>query len=415
MTEIKYIEEPEDGFREIDGSGSAESRESAESADIRQEKHHENEPEAEPKRKRKKTFSAGSQQTARRPREKADRTSLGALALGISAVVVAAVCLLVLPFRSTAVSESERHEDVSSMLPVTLAGAGLGTESIDTEREGSGHRTDGGAGGAVTVSEHTVTDAVWADALFESVQSLQERAEKISAASQKDQPQDQLSDQASSSKSAEAQALRTSVREAVQSAEEVGYDGVQTISDNRRMSYNDYLTLLQIVEAEATGGDETSKLLIANVVLNRVEDDHFPDTVYEVVWQRLNGHAQFSPTQDGRMGTLAISETAQNAVKRALEGEDNSQGALFFIAKSSAAQVNIEWFDTNLVYLFSYGGHDFYRFPTDEEKEAAENGGETEPEDAEEHSSRSRTAGAGQSNENSTEKSTEKSTETAVL
>ena len=149
----------------------------------------------------------------------------------------------------------------------------------------------------------------------------------------------------------------------IEAAASIGYKSMQTVSENQPMSYTDYYTLLQIVEAECTGGDEKSKLLVADVILNRVEDEHFPDNVYDVVWQRLGGQAQFSPTQDGRMGTLSISDTTISAVKRAVEGEDISEGALFCLARKYSSKSSVDWFDSELVYLFSHGGHDFYRFP----------------------------------------------------
>ena len=148
----------------------------------------------------------------------------------------------------------------------------------------------------------------------------------------------------------------------VKAASAVGYAAMNTVEANKIMSYTDYHTLLQIVEAECTGGDEKSKQYVACVVLNRTKDDHFPDTVYDVVWQRLGGEAQFSPTQDGRMGTLKISDSTVKAVHKALEGEDISDGALFFLAREYAAKDNVEWFEDELEYLFSYGGHEFYRF-----------------------------------------------------
>jgi len=144
-------------------------------------------------------------------------------------------------------------------------------------------------------------------------------------------------------------------------AGELGYDALQAVAENQ-MSYNDYYTLLQIVEAEATGGDVESKLMIANVVLNRVADSHFPDTIYEVVWQNISGTAQFSPTSDGRIYSVSITKSTIEAVERALQGEDNSQGALFFVARSYATASNLSWFDSKLVRLFEYGGHEFYTF-----------------------------------------------------
>ena len=152
---------------------------------------------------------------------------------------------------------------------------------------------------------------------------------------------------------------------APEAASQIGYQALQTVADERMMSYTDYSTLLQIVEAECTGGDELSKQYVACVVLNRTRDGHFPDTVYDVVWQRLYGQAQFSPTQDGRMGTLKISDSTVEAVSKALTQEDISQGALFFIARKHASKRNAEWFDTELEYLFSHGGHEFFRFRED--------------------------------------------------
>ena len=63
----------------------------------------------------------------------------------------------------------------------------------------------------------------------------------------------------------------------------------------------DYDALLRIVEAEASGEDETGRLLVANVVLNRVRSAAFPNTVSEVVYQRKNGKAQFSPVHTGKI------------------------------------------------------------------------------------------------------------------
>ena len=65
------------------------------------------------------------------------------------------------------------------------------------------------------------------------------------------------------------------------------------------ISDKDYEVLLRIVEAEAGGEDETGKILVANVVLNRVQNSAFPDTVEEVVFQNEGGCYQFSPIENG--------------------------------------------------------------------------------------------------------------------
>ena len=140
-------------------------------------------------------------------------------------------------------------------------------------------------------------------------------------------------------------------------ASELGYYAQQAVHDNQ-MSSDEYYTLLQIVEAEATGGDLTSKMMVAGVVLNRVRDSHFPDTIYEVVWQ----NEQFQPTSDGRIYSCSVTESTVEAVERVLQGEDYSQGALFFVARNSAESTNVSWFDSSLVKLFEYGGHEYFTF-----------------------------------------------------
>ncbi|MBD5519361.1 MAG: cell wall hydrolase [Lachnospiraceae bacterium] len=127
-----------------------------------------------------------------------------------------------------------------------------------------------------------------------------------------------------------------------------------------QLSDKDYEALLRIVEAEAGGEDQNGKLLVANVVLNRVNNESFPDTVWDVVMQREQGIAQFSPTVDGRYQNVHVSDDTVEAVERALYGEDISQGALYFCARERADSDRLKWFDRKLTRLFSYGNHEFF-------------------------------------------------------
>ena len=117
--------------------------------------------------------------------------------------------------------------------------------------------------------------------------------------------------------------------------------------------------LCRIVEAEAGGEDEEGKVLVANVVLNRLADGHFPETIREVVFQQTNGVTQFSPVANGSYARVSISEETVSAVGRALRGEDLSEGALYFAARKYADNQKMRWFDENLTFLFQHGGHEF--------------------------------------------------------
>lgn len=131
--------------------------------------------------------------------------------------------------------------------------------------------------------------------------------------------------------------------------------------DNLRwFTEEDYKNLLRIVEAEASGEDETGKLLVANVVLNRVKDEEFPNTITEVIFQKNKGVTQFSPVANGRFWKVEISEETVSAVNRALAGEDVSGGALYFAARKYAEVDNMRWFDEKLDYLFTHGEHEFF-------------------------------------------------------
>ena len=128
-----------------------------------------------------------------------------------------------------------------------------------------------------------------------------------------------------------------------------------------QLSDKDQEALVRIVEAEAGGEDQDGKLLVANVVLNRVNSEDFPNTVWEVVMQREQGIAQFSPTVDGRYQNVKVSEDTKDAVERALYGEDISQGALYFCAREKADSEKLQWFDRKLTKLFTYGNHEFFQ------------------------------------------------------
>ena len=114
--------------------------------------------------------------------------------------------------------------------------------------------------------------------------------------------------------------------------------------------------LLHLVAAEAGGCDLVGQILVANVVLNRVESSVFPDTVGEVIFQKN----QFSPTINGSIWSSTITDSVREAVERALAGEDFSEGATFFSARARLDSDSMSWFDNNLNWLFKHDGHEFY-------------------------------------------------------
>ena len=122
----------------------------------------------------------------------------------------------------------------------------------------------------------------------------------------------------------------------------------------RRVRYQGVLE--RIVEAEAGDQDLKGRILVANVVLNRVRSKEFPDSIREVVFERR----QFSPISNGSYYSVHVSSLTKRAVRKALDGTDYSHGALYFMDRRISSSSNIAWFDSDLKRLFSYGCHEFF-------------------------------------------------------
>lgn len=129
----------------------------------------------------------------------------------------------------------------------------------------------------------------------------------------------------------------------------------------KSLSQDELDVLYRIVEAEATGEDIYGKILVANVILNRVNNKNFPNTVEKVVFQKSGNTYQFSPTKDGRYWSVKISKETIEAVSRALEGEDYSNGAVYFFARKLTSKNKACWFDNSLRKVVKYGCHEFYK------------------------------------------------------
>ncbi len=116
------------------------------------------------------------------------------------------------------------------------------------------------------------------------------------------------------------------------------------------LSVKDYNALVRMVYAEAGGEGEEGMLLVANVILNRMKSYKYPVTVSEVVSQA----GQFQPYANGRYASVEPDATAVRAVRRALDGENNAPGVLYFKSVRSTAV----W--ANKTVAFRYKNHIFY-------------------------------------------------------
>ena len=166
--------------------------------------------------------------------------------------------------------------------------------------------------------------------------ALAEKAEEVAVRA----AEQRLAEQAAAEKkaaeeAAKAEAERKAAEEAeIKKAEQEAMAAV-TAYKSQDISSSDIGILERIVEAEATGEDIKGKILVANVVMNRVNSKTFPNSIEGVVFQKR----QFSPIADGRYYSVTVTNESKEAVSRALQGEDYSQGALYFAARPMASEI----------------------------------------------------------------------------
>lgn len=96
-------------------------------------------------------------------------------------------------------------------------------------------------------------------------------------------------------------------------------------------SNSDLNLLAHLVYAEARGESYTGQVAVASVVLNRVKNSSFPNTVAGVIYQR----GAFSVVADGQIN-LAPNQTAISAAQDAINGWDPTYGAIYYFNPNTA-------------------------------------------------------------------------------
>lgn len=102
--------------------------------------------------------------------------------------------------------------------------------------------------------------------------------------------------------------------------------------------YYDSLELLAMcVEAEAGNQGLIGKKYVADVVLNRVEDEDFPNNITDVIMQQN----QFSVVLDGRIWEVEPTEETFQAVREELEHRTNNQ--VLFFTSEGFSEYGTDW------------------------------------------------------------------------
>ncbi len=119
---------------------------------------------------------------------------------------------------------------------------------------------------------------------------------------------------------------------------------------------NDLYWMARIISAESRGEPLLGKLAVGTVVLNRVASEEFPDTIYDVIFDRKWG-VQFTPVANGTIYNEPTQESVL-AAKLVLDGARAAGDSLYFIAPELT---NNHWVMKNQTYVTTIGCHWFYR------------------------------------------------------
>lgn len=111
------------------------------------------------------------------------------------------------------------------------------------------------------------------------------------------------------------------------------------------ISEEDIELIALVTMAEAEGECEEGKRLVIDTILNRVESEHFPDTVHDVIWQK----DQFSSMWNGRTNRCYVKEDICELVREEVMKRTNYD-VIFFHARR---------YGNYGVPMFSVGGHYF--------------------------------------------------------
>lgn len=120
-------------------------------------------------------------------------------------------------------------------------------------------------------------------------------------------------------------------------------------------SQEDLYWLSRIISAESQDEPWEGKLAVGTVVLNRVASSEFPNTIYDVIFDR-NWGVQFTPVANGSIywdPTPACVEAA----KQVLSGARAAGNSLYF---QNPDLTSDRWAANNRKFVTTIGGHWFY-------------------------------------------------------
>lgn len=131
-----------------------------------------------------------------------------------------------------------------------------------------------------------------------------------------------------------------------------------TVSNLNSTDYSesDLYWLSRIISAESRGESLQGQIAVGNVVLNRVASSKFPNTIYDVIFDKIDA-IQFEPVANGTVYNEPTALSVQ-AAKLCLRGENAIGDCMYFYNPTLSPGT---WIVNNCKYYSTIGCHRFYR------------------------------------------------------
>lgn len=132
-------------------------------------------------------------------------------------------------------------------------------------------------------------------------------------------------------------------------------NGKELVSGKDFYDYDDYILLAKLIRAESGNQPLEGKIAVGNVIMNRVDNASFPDTISGVIYDRRCG-VQFTTAYNGSLNK-APTEECLIAAKLCLEGYSVTDDSLYFFNPKVSSS---NWIKNNRKYVTTIGNHVFY-------------------------------------------------------
>ncbi len=122
-------------------------------------------------------------------------------------------------------------------------------------------------------------------------------------------------------------------------------------------SDEEFEMLCYVLQNEVGNLSEGSKIAVANVILNRVKSPNFPNSIVGV----LTSNNQFTAITNYYNRSNPPTQNTIDCARRALNGEDNSNGAIFYYAPKYCGGSTAAWFES-LSFCMEFEGQRFFKY-----------------------------------------------------